>query len=383
MPFTHVYQVPDYYPNFICKGAECRHTCCKGWNATLSFKEYFKLMGLSCSKKLKNKIDIAFTPADHQDKERYYIIKHNWEGNCPLVNPDGLCSLHNECGEKALPAICRYYPRAARTNFAYECSCTGSCEKVLEMLLSQTNKIEFVDKEVTFDLEEPIATKDIYKIELYKKIRTFIIERLQDRTLPLNIRLYRIGLFMKEANEMSLKLLTEKFDELASKHNEVNECHYKYKIGIAGFAIQRKIAEWFENNSISFSEYTKAIEDAFTLEGEYSYKLAREKFQMKFPKEEIFFENMLTNHIYYEQFPFIEGYTTLWDSFLGLCGVYSFLRYIAFGYMLNKESVDELVDVCGAAFRVIEHSNFYAKINIMLRTEGCAIFETVMPLINS
>lgn len=110
MNVTNTYLVPDYYKNFQCKGKECRHTCCQGWDVTISMKEYFRLQSMDCSKKLRGKLDRTFYIISQPTEDRYAMIEKNFDHDCPLHMANGYCMLQCESGENALPAICRYYP---------------------------------------------------------------------------------------------------------------------------------------------------------------------------------------------------------------------------------------------------------------------------------
>ena len=112
--------VPDYYEDFRCKGGACRRTCCDGWGISVTQAEYFRLLGMDCPPDLRRRIDVAFHAPETPSPERFRLITPTWQGDCPMRAPDGLCALQCTCGEEALPAICRLYPRAPRTAFALE-----------------------------------------------------------------------------------------------------------------------------------------------------------------------------------------------------------------------------------------------------------------------
>ena len=116
MENTRKVLVPDYFPDFVCKGGACRAVCCDGWGISVSMEEYFRLLGMDCSPQLRRKIDGAFHLAAHPSPQRYAQVTPNWQGDCPIRREDGLCALQCECGEGVLPTVCRVYPRGLRTN---------------------------------------------------------------------------------------------------------------------------------------------------------------------------------------------------------------------------------------------------------------------------
>ena len=384
MPFSRVYLVPDYYRNFVCKGTSCRRTCCRDWRVTLSFKEYNRLIGLNCSKKLRKKLDCAFIPADNRSMERYAIVKPNFEGYCPMRMYDGLCALHKECGEKILPAICRYYPRAPRNRYAPECSCTNSCERVLEMLFEREEKLSFESLPLTFDYEDGTRVVSGPAYEIYDKLSGICIDILQDRKLCIYDRLYKLGLLINEAAAMPISELPTEIDELIFRYKDSSiiisiESFEKYFD--CGYEVIKKIAAWFTENSPSLYEYAEEINAIILTEkGREQHAEAEKRFNESYPKWQVFFENMLVNHLFYIQFPFVEG-CNFRESYSALLGAYAFVKFIALQYSSVRNEAEDLIDICGAAFRIIEHSAFYKKVNIMLKAEGMTTLDSLLPLL--
>lgn len=321
--------------------------------------------------------------ADNRTAERYAYIKPTWEGFCPLMMPDGLCALHKEYGEKILPSVCRYFPRAPRNKYSYECSCANSCEKTLETLFSMQQPLTFEQRELSFDFAEILEFHGGDKSNVYNKLREICFTIMQDRSIPLSERLHKLGVFSEEAKSIPLIKLEAEIERLMDRCDKLVPYTCNDTDCVEGFIFIRKIAEWFMTNTVSLNEYAEEIENVFNAsEGKKNYLHAKERFSKLFPKWEIMFENMLINHVFYEQFPFAEGINGVWEAFTALSGVYAFVRYLALGYMFNKESIEDLIDICVSAFRVIEHSPFYKKANIMLKGEGLNSLSSLLPIIN-
>ena len=147
---TRDFLVPDNYADFHCKCGQCRHTCCDGWAVTFPREDYFRLLSVPCSPELRRKLDTSLHLADDPTPERYAELLPNWEGHCPLQRADGLCALQAECGEEAISSTCRYYPRGIRTMDDDECSCSASCERVVEMLLHRLPPMTFRRMRLSF-----------------------------------------------------------------------------------------------------------------------------------------------------------------------------------------------------------------------------------------
>lgn len=105
---------PDYYPDFQCKGSQCRFTCCQGWGVSISRDQYYRLQNIDCEPSLKQLIERTFIPKIHPSPESFAEVFHTYQGTCPLLNSQGYCALHSGCGEQSLPDVCRMYPRSVQ-----------------------------------------------------------------------------------------------------------------------------------------------------------------------------------------------------------------------------------------------------------------------------
>lgn len=88
-----LFTVPDIYPEFSCKISSCRQSCCQGWEITVSMTEYFRLIGLGCSHSLRRRLDGSLYILDHPTPERYAAFIKTFDGDCPMHDSDGYCTL--------------------------------------------------------------------------------------------------------------------------------------------------------------------------------------------------------------------------------------------------------------------------------------------------
>lgn len=65
---------------------------------------------------------------------------------------------------------------------------------------------------------------------------------------------------------------------------------------------------------------------------------------------------MLANHLFFEGFPFQERPVEPEKEFIGLCGLYALLRFLCLEWLGEHGTQEALVDVCAAAFRLIDHT---------------------------
>jgi hypothetical protein len=87
------------------------------------------------------------------------------------------------------------------------------------------------------------------------------------------------------------------------------------------------------------------------------YVAASKHLDTLMPDCQIIFEQLLVNHMFYNEFPYIrnQGFK---DAFLSLIVVYSFLRLNLLAYLSYENKPDKIIDFFAAMFRLIEHSDF-------------------------
>ena len=344
------YIVPEYYKLFQCKCGECRHSCCEGWPVRISMKEYYRLLGIDCSDKLRAKLDCALKICHEPSKECYAQLSADWLGTCMLHREDGLCALQVELGGNSLPEVCQLYPRNSRQHSDNcECSCSNSCEEVVNLLMNIKEPLQFEEKFLS--IEPKFKTNLSSKMYEYCKKSISI---LQNRSLPLAERFIVLGNFLYGT-------------DIFSKRPE----HLSF-----AFQVLNVLDKYFES-SISIYDYCKASQSYFCIEGkdelseedlimmEEKYISASEHLEAILPDWQVLFEQLIVNHMFYNNFPYMDNHDNVNDAFLSLAITYSFLRFNILGIMSDKTSQDKTVDCLAAMFRLIEHSDFkYIIVNL-------------------
>lgn len=377
MENAKVFIVPDYYPDFLCKMGACRTACCEGWPITFSISDYFKLLGEECSSELRKKIDCALHLTDFPTSDSYAMISPRYDGHCPMRLDDGRCALHAEMGENALAAVCRLYPRGIRSGSHYECSCANSCEAVIELLLKHDRRLEFVEMSLKMDI--PINPQRLHCFETAGRewnIRMWLISFLQRREFQLPQRMLMLGEAM---NAIDLALSEKNFDQvdrLLSNEESIaapDGLHVEYDQLMLGLDAAGRMLEIIDARSESIRSYGESVL-AYFGHGEIElnrYEYANSHFAEVVPQWEHWFENMLVNHMFFEQFPFQDRPVPLKDEYIALCAVYALLRFLCVGWMAEHENIDEAVDVAAAAFRLIDHTEFDRYAASILKSLGC------------
>lgn len=329
MSYTHEFLFPEYYTDFACKCGDCRATCCHGWGIALSQDEYFRITGREYSPELRRRVDVAFKPATNPapTPERFALISYNWLGKCPLQNEEGLCCLHRELGEDAIPTICRRYPRCVRVAPIHECCTSTSCEYTLELLYRDDEPVRFVSREIeVYDEEYDTPAAASLDAGEYTSLRELAFAVISDRSLTIDGRIEKL------ANELDVNL--PYFIMSADKAAEL----YSRVLKSSG-----SLAELDGDVTAYYADGSKI--ERFSLDS--------------VPKMDIYLEKMLVNHIFYKAFPRSFEGSTLTDELAALVAVRALHKYVAEAYLgVHGYTLDNFVDVTAKLFRMIEHSRF-------------------------
>lgn len=382
-----LYLVPDYYPHFHCKIGACRHVCCSDWPVSISMKDYYSLIGVSCSPDLRRRLDTALHIIPHNSEDAFAEISPRYDGRCPLQIEDGRCGLQTELGEDALALVCRLYPRGVRHREHLECSCANSCEAVPELFLKQTEPIRFISVPLKFDLPAPKKVSHVFPTAgKGQEIRLYYIRIMQNRSQTIPDRLMTLGIAMQDMekalrsdDDVQISRLLSQEPVLYTGKKEKNS---QQQLD-AGLKIAGSMLKQVDERSRSVRTFGEEALKWFSL-GENSiekYKQAVANFEAVLPEWEIVFEHLMVNHMFFEQFPFQDRPVPVADEFLAVCAVYTLLRFLSVGWLAIHPSQDDFVDVCSALFRLIEHTAFDSFAAYLLKQLGCCSPDQIYDLI--
>ena len=184
--------VPDYYNNFRCIADKCEHNCCIGWEIDIDEEtlSLYKEIGGELGKRLRDSIALDGCP--------HFILKEH--DRCPFLNKNGLCDIITELGDGALCDICADHPRY-RNYFddRLEMGLGLCCEEAARIILSNENKVKLVD----IDTGVPVA--------VFPE-RQRLLDILQNRSLPLNDRIQKLG-SLPDKDYFSLYSSLERLDD--------------------------------------------------------------------------------------------------------------------------------------------------------------------------
>ncbi len=358
MKERHDFLVPDYFLNFHCKMGDCREACCQGWPVSISMQNYYRLVGVECSGDLRRRLDCSMHMAEHPSKEKYAQFNPRYDGNCALRAQDGKCSLQCELGEDILPDVCRLYPRGIRFDGEnYECSMSNSCEATLELLAAHSTPISY--KKVSLDMVIPENISVSFEVSSEKKeFRMLLISIMEDRSISIPQRLMKIGAILG-------------IDEPCS----VNDGNFEPIDAMCA------LVEILGAHSHSINDYADTVLEVFCGQSDKvpNYEKLRADFENSFHYHNVFFENMLVNHMFFDIFPY-KAEDTL-KGFSALCAVYAILRFLSVAWTKKYPTDQALTDVCAAAFRHIEHTDFDKYADSILKSVGCDSIEKLYKII--
>lgn len=374
MSQSRVFYVPDFYERFVCKADACRANCCHGWSITVSMQDYFNLLSVSCSRRLREKLDVSLHLVKDADPQRYAQILPDWRGNCPLQQEDGLCGLQCECGEKMLSSTCRYYPRGVRTAFDDECCLSGSCEGVLETMFARMEPIRFKRKELTFDMELPQRVEQEERAEADRSVQGVWFGVMQDRAYTLGERLQCLGVvtnaLMQCGGKAMMRIIKESLAGFEPVKASAEEC-------LIGYGVQMEILQLMAQQSEGMKPLVEKAVKAFginpdemgreqALQAYRQYCACAARFEAAYPAWQVYFEHMLVNHVQYQGYPYSVRHESVWDEYMAICALYASLRAVTIGCLADTDSMDAFVDVCAAAFKLFDHSSFDHNAMILL-----------------
>ena len=132
---------PDFCDRFRCRAADCRHSCCRGWEIDVDARSaaFYETLPGELGEKLRRSLQ-------RDDDGAHFVLTE--DGRCPLLRPDGLCELICALGEDALCDICALHPRFYEDVGDTElCGLGLSCEAVCALLLGSEEPLRFLDEE--------------------------------------------------------------------------------------------------------------------------------------------------------------------------------------------------------------------------------------------
>lgn len=370
--------MPICYKDFHCLAAACRDNCCGGWEIAFSKKDYLRIKRSAKSEELREILSEGMSRLRKVQIEDFYAhFNVGAEGTCAFQTEEGLCRLQLECGEEVLPKVCRSYPRRdVYTPAAREFSISPSCEGVLALLWDLPQGIDF--------WEEPLPKADwrVVKTEggvcWFPDIRSFCIDVLQERSLPLSRRMLLLGVLLQRLRDLDWDAEGAVEDWLAWGESQLHdpaaasvlEGMPRDRLGFLTGNI-RVLVDLYGSAAAKNKDVHRSLFSALSAEenwekedgslGQFSmdtdrYQKLERQLEELLDHSDYFFENLMVMTAFYLTFPVSVSPEKLWRSYAELCGLYSFYRFAAVLSCYQEVSRERLFQVIGTVSRGLLHN---------------------------
>lgn len=174
------YIKPNFYDDFHCLAAACSDTCCAGWEIDIDedTATYYNAIPGPLGERIREHME--FFP------DGGACFRLGEDERCPFLTEDNLCELIFDLGEDSLCEICREHPRFYEQIGGHmEMGVGLCCEEAARLLFEQKEPISFITTSV---VGPPGQDEDP---EIFRQ-RDLAFRIVQDRSLPLRVRMYRL-----------------------------------------------------------------------------------------------------------------------------------------------------------------------------------------------
>lgn len=381
----HSALIPVFYQNFHCLAQDCRDSCCVDWRITFNKKDYLRLRRLDAPA-LRERLEQSVRRERKASHDGVLYGKFDLDSNhgrCPFLESDGLCAIQRTCGEKALPEVCRKYPRKiCYTPAAKEYSLSPSCEGVLQQLWDLPDGVEFVEDPLPkAERRDANISQDENLTLCFAPVRGLLIDILQNRAMSLTERMLYLGITVQRLQNadwtgfdpdswVEQTILQTDVDTIKGMAANIAGNRDLYLMqnlkvlraianaGKSWAAELRNALEIKQTITVTPKEDGAAGQNA-KLTTNYSRKAyadALAQFQAAFSDYEYFFENLMVALALYMSFPSLDSREALWKSYVSLCNLYSFYRFASILGCKGNATKERLFHMIVMASRATIHN---------------------------
>lgn len=346
---------PSFVTRFRCLGGDCKDTCCRGWGI-LADEAEVNLVHSEIAKKKElfpqNPEDL-FIPNEAANGSRQYLFRLLENGTCAFLNEEHLCSLQINCGAKALPKICKTFPRACISYLDHlEEYLSLGCERVVQLLIEEKQGIKLIETKVKLDgfsfvrLHQEVDLIKRPILNHYYDIKTmgvYILQNpnysLEQRQLILGIGMGELDRFEKSGDQGGAKryidtymnqVSTKDFSSIVKSFTGNKMMKIWNSLFLIGFWDDEEMKEIkrqvYENLMV-----TENLDDEKERQLTFSMRhyQDRKRFFDQFMKERPYLmENIVVNWYLYDQQPFSHQDVGIWDNYLSFTVMVSLYRFL-------------------------------------------------------
>lgn len=377
--------IPEYLEDFGCIGGACEDTCCAGWNITVdkkTYQNYRKVKHPEISEKLQRYVK---RNRKQQDDSSYAKLLLDEDKNCHMMLEDGLCGIHKELGEQFLCNTCAMYPRQfTQVGSFIEKSLTLSCPEAARVVLLREDGLGFIETEEPKETRGLIGNKfDLNKHPLFWDIRIFIIELMQNRTQPIEIRLIILGLFIQKVEQLKQSDLEQQLPKIMEDYlnrlwNEeyINslkniEGNLNFQLNLARDLIRYRMSTESSDKYLAIlyqlldgllldEDDNKEVQDMNQSIAKYNQSYL-EFYEPFMKKQGYILENYVVNYIFKNLFPF--DYNTMFESYMMLIIHFTLIKLHMIGMAAKQQKLtqDMVIECIQQLVKTIEHHSSYLQ----------------------
>lgn len=380
----------NYYDQFACKGSSCRATCCKGWGILASKEETRRIKQL-LREDPETPGDTLFKRRDPKDRTSAgdSLIVLDKDRKCPLITENGLCGLQCKHGAAALPEICRTFPRELhKYGDSYLCSLALGCEKVLETILVNKNKITLETCYETIDhkTRHNRVTLTDKKGEVLKSIHfdifnlsTVLLQAedvaLEDKIILLGMAMKRIDELFKSGKILEVPQYCQEYLHSLETIEDVSTLLPKLKenpaVLLNNYLITMEVSPGRCEEEKRFSD---AIQDNLGItvdkNGDHTrvtysvgtYAKLQEEYWDFMQDKEHFMENVLLSFLYFRKLPFWRDMSnSVWENYMYFVWIGSIAKFYITASMPQIHSEEDMIDRLTFIFRSWGHNAVTSK----------------------
>ena len=173
--------VPDYYKDFRCIAANCKHNCCIGWEIDVDEIALAKYRCVSGAFGERLRAGIV-------EEGESACFRLDAQERCPFLNARNLCDIILTFGEDALCDICAEHPRFR--NFFSDREELGiglCCEAACRLILGREEKVSFLTDGTSEENECPSEEECVFYA-----MREKAFALVQDRGMSISARVENI-----------------------------------------------------------------------------------------------------------------------------------------------------------------------------------------------